>query len=50
MEQLLSFLSNLILFTAGLVVVVLWLVVFMVIAIEVHDAIFGEPEKKEEED
>ena len=51
MEQLLSFLSDLILFTFGLVVVVLWIVVFAVIAIEVWDHLFeNEPEPIDEDE
>jgi len=50
MEAILSFFSDLILFTAGLGVLTLWVAIFMAIAIEVHDMIFGDPaEKKEEE-
>jgi hypothetical protein len=39
MDALLSFFSDLILFTAGLAVVVLWIVLFIGIIIEVHDQI-----------
>jgi hypothetical protein len=49
-ESVLNFFSDLILVTAGLAVVFIWLAIFMAIAIEVHDMIFGEPEKKEESD
>lgn len=37
MDTLLQFFSDLILFTAGLAVVVLWLIVLVAIAIEVYD-------------
>lgn len=51
METILGFFSDLILFTAGLAVLILWLVIFMAVAIEIHDLIFGDPgAKKEEED
>lgn len=50
MEAVLAFFSDLILFTAGLGVVTFWLAIFMAIAIEIHDLIFGEGEKKEESD
>jgi len=46
-DAILSFMSDMILFTAGIGVVLLWLAIFMAIAIEVHDLIFGEPEKEE---
>lgn len=39
METLLNFFSDLILFTAGLAVVLLWLVVLLAIAIEIVDSI-----------
>ena len=41
MEPLLSFLSNLILFTAGLVVVIFWIIALVIIAIEIWDLISG---------
>lgn len=46
-EAILAFFSDLILFTAGVGVVIFWLAIFMVIAIEVHDLIFGEGEKED---
>lgn len=46
-DAILSFMSDMILFTAGLAVFVFWLAIFMAIAIEVHDLIFGEPNKEE---
>jgi hypothetical protein len=49
METILAFFSGLILFTAGLAVLVFWLIIFMVIAIEIHDLIFGDPTKSKED-
>jgi hypothetical protein len=49
MEAILSFFSNLILFTAGLVVIALWLVVIAVVAIELWDLITGNDGTKEED-
>jgi len=46
-EAILNFFSDLILFTAGVAVLLFWVAIFMVIAIEVHDLIFGEPEKED---
>jgi F0F1-type ATP synthase membrane subunit b/b' len=39
METLLSFLSDLILFTAGLFVVVFWIIVFVIVVDEIIDMI-----------
>lgn len=52
MEALLSFFSDLILFTGGVVVSLLWLALFVVGAIEVWDLIFdkGESTALDEED
>jgi hypothetical protein len=49
LEAVLGFMADLILFTAGLAVITFWLAIFMAIAIEVHDLIFGEGEKEKEE-
>ena len=49
MDTILSFFSHLILITAGLAVCVLWLAIFMVVAIEVHDLIFGDPSSATED-
>lgn len=49
MELAMSFFSDLILFTAGLVVVLLWITIFIVIGIEIYDG-FKESDKDEEED
>lgn len=49
-EALLDFFSDLILFSAGLVVVVFWIVIIMVVAIETWDAIFEKDQPKEEEE
>jgi hypothetical protein len=39
MDSVLSFFSDLILFTAGLVVIALWLALFVAVGIEVYDQI-----------
>lgn len=49
MEGLLEFFSNLILFTAGVVVSLIWLVLIVAICIEIKDTITGEGEDKGEE-
>lgn len=51
METILAFLSDLILLTAGIVVCILWLIVFMVISVEIYDLITGKGnnDNKEEE-
>lgn len=49
METLLNFFSDLILFTAGLGVVVFWMVILMVIAIEIVDLFKDNNESKVEE-
>lgn len=49
MEQLLSFLSNLMIFTGGLVVVVFWVVIIIVVSVEVYDAIFDKGESDAED-
>jgi hypothetical protein len=46
MDQVLAFLSDLIIFTFGLVVLIFWIVLFAIIAIEVWDLIF-EKDKEE---
>lgn len=50
METILSFFSDLILFTAGLVVVTFWILIIGAILIEIIDLVndFLKPEKKEE--
>lgn len=48
MDAILGFFSDLILFTAGLGVVLLWLVIFVVIADEVIDLFIAMRNKKEE--
>ena len=50
MEAVLAFFSDLILFTAGLVVIALWLIAIAVIAIEVWDLITGNDGTNKEED
>ena len=50
MDALLSFFSNLILFTAGLAVAIFWIIAIIVVFIEGHDTIaewLEEREKKE---
>lgn len=54
MDAILGFFSNLILFTAGLIVAILWLIAIMLIAVEVFDTITGNdstlfPDKKEDD-
>lgn len=41
-DGFLSFLSDLILLTAGIAVLILWIVVFVAIAIEIYDGITGK--------
>ena len=48
MEQILSFLSDLILLTAGLVVAGLWIVIIIFVAVEVYDLIFEKKQDEEE--
>lgn len=43
-DAILSFFSNLILLTAGLFVILFWIVLFVLIGIEIWDQIFGEDE------
>lgn len=50
MESILGFFSDLILFTAGLAVAILWIVLFIVIVIETHDLIKGTSPSPEDED
>jgi len=47
-DELLSFFSDLILFTAGLVVVILWIALFIAIGIEIHDAIIEHRSKEKD--
>jgi len=49
-ETILSFFSDLVLFTAGLVVFTIWIVIFVAIAIEIHDAFTESNETDEGED
>lgn len=48
MEAILAFFSDLILFTAGLVVALFWVIIFMVIAVEVYDLIFNRDQDEEQ--
>jgi hypothetical protein len=48
MDSLLSFFSDLILFTAGLGVLVIWIAIFLGIIIEVHDQIKEHRNKEKE--
>lgn len=50
MDAILGFMSDLILFTAGLLVCFLWLVIICVILIETWDAIFESDEDEEDGD
>jgi len=49
MEAILSFFSDLILFTAGIGVALFWIALIIAISVEVHDLIFGDPGEKKEE-
>lgn len=49
MEHLLSFLSDLILFTAGLVVACVWIVVIILVSVEVYDLVIGDRRKEEDD-
>lgn len=42
MESLLSFFSDMILFTAGIAVALLWVIIFGAIAIEIFDLVTGK--------
>ena len=48
MDTVLSFFSDLILFTAGLLVITFWIVIFAAIGIEIHDAIKERPSEEED--
>lgn len=50
MEGFLSFLSDLILFTAGIVVLLLWIVLLVGIAIETYDYFRGDRKADPEEE
>lgn len=45
MEGLLSFFSDMILFTAGLAVATFWLVIFIAIAIEIYDIVNNKEDR-----
>lgn len=49
MEQLLSFLSDLILFTAGLVVAGIWIVAIILASVEIYDRVIGEKDQEDED-
>lgn len=49
METILDFFSDLILFTGGLVVALLWAAIFIVVSVEIWDAIFGDPTAEDED-
>jgi len=50
MDGLLKFFSDLILFTAGLGVSVIWLVILLAIAIEIYDTVTGKDKKTDEDE
>lgn len=50
MEALLSFFSDLILFTAGIIVVILWLIIIGGMAIETYDLFRGRGKSTPEEE
>lgn len=50
MDALLKFFSDIILFTAGLGVSILWLVILIAIAIEIYDTVTGKDEKTTEDE
>lgn len=45
MDHVLAFLSDLMIFTGGILVVLLWLVVIVLVSVEVYDRLF--PKKEE---
>lgn len=50
METILSFFSDLILFTFGLVVVLFWIAIVLVVADEIIDGVLSFVNKKEEDE
>lgn len=48
MEGILSFFSDLLVFTGGLVALVFWLVVIILLAVEFYDWVTGADKKKDE--
>lgn len=44
MEHLLNFLSNLMIFTGGLVVVLFWIVVIVLVSVEIYDRVSPKKE------
>ena len=48
MDSLLHFLSTLILLTAGLVVVVLWIIISAIVAVEIWDLIRGNNQEDDQ--
>lgn len=48
MEALLAFFSDMILFTAGIVVALLWVGVIMLTSVEIYDLITGNNQDEEE--
>lgn len=49
MDAILAFFSNLILFTAGVVVCLLWIVIIAAIVVEIWDAFHEQPQQEEED-
>lgn len=50
METLLSFFSNLILFTAGLAVAIFWIIILIIVVDEIIDLFIEARNKNKEED
>lgn len=50
MDKILGFFSDLILFTAGLAVLVLWILLFIAIGIEVWDAFHSEVNEDDDDE
>jgi len=46
MEQLLNFLSNLMILTGGLVAVLFWIVVIIAVSVELYDRVIGDKKKE----
>lgn len=50
MDALLSFFADFILFTAGVIVCLAWIVLIIAVAIELYDGIKGEKDVSDEEE
>jgi len=49
MEHLLNFLTDLMILTGGLVVVMFWIVVIVAVSVEIYDAIFDKSSKEDDD-